>query len=88
MFLIRETALKILTFCYQNCSKYFKIDNFDFEQFGEEDDVLKSIRYLHKSNYLIMKDRYEEKYPFVGDFEITVKGIDWVEDNLNTSEQS
>ena len=85
MFLIRKTALEMLTSCYEKCSRYFKINNFDFEQFGEENDVLKAIRYLHNSNYIVMKSGYEEKYPFVGDFEITVKGIDWAEDNLKIS---
>ena len=83
MFLIRETALEILTKAYEKCDEKFFISKFDLLQFKEEkNDILKSLKYLAENQYIKGFGSIESLYPSMSLY-ITTNGINWVEDNLN-----
>ena len=87
MFLIRKTALEILTYIYLNCSNNLTIDNPLFKGMSYSDDeFLKSLNYLDDAQFIKLDRNFQNNFPNVGKVIITAKGIDWVEDNLNQSE--
>lgn len=87
MFLIRKTALEMLTYIYLNCNENLTIDNPLFKGMPYSDDeFLKSLHYLNDAQFIKLDKNFHNSFPKVGKVVITAKGIDWVEDNLNQSE--
>ena len=87
MFLIRKTALEMLTYIYLNCSNNLTIDNPLFKgMLYSDDEFLKSLNYLDDAQFIKLDRNFQNNFPNVGKVIITTKGIDWVEDNLNQSE--
>lgn len=82
MFLIRKTAIEILTKAYEKCDEKFFISKFDLSQFKEEkENIYKSLKYLADNNYIRGFGEVKNLYPTMSTY-ITVGGIDFVEDNL------
>lgn len=83
---IRANAMKLLSFLYPHCDTLFRCEKVDCSSLFNEnytmDDHGKATKYLKESNYIMTDTIGAENMSC----EITAKGIDWVEDFQNKTQ--
>lgn len=78
MFLIRETAMKILSDVYQHCDSNLRMNPFNSEKYAKEigdSNFIKAMKYLQQSGCI-----EPTKSVMPDSVTITAKGIDKAED--------
>lgn len=89
MFLIRKKSLEMLIKLYPEFSENLSIPNPRFRGIKYSDDeILKCLHYMIDAEYITAEKDFQKHFPAIEEIHITAKGIDWVENNLNISEQS